>query len=455
MKKTPSFTDTVRLAALPLILVCAFLLRLGLAPMEGFDFDISVTEGWARSAVELGLARSYSEQVGGNMLPNYPPFSLMLFAAAGYLYRSVLSEGEDTSLLAHRMIIKFPAIIADVLLCLLFAVLVGRWRGRWQGLLAAAIFALHPAAIYESAIWGQTDSIFTLFIVGALVAFLWEAPGLSGALITLALLTKVQTVAVLPLFLVFFLLRPRWILSGAIGSFTTLIVVLLPFAIGGALKDIWNVYIGSVGYYPIVSSAAYNFWWSLLADSAWDTPDTTLLFGTISYRTAGFLITAAIAALLLWFHRKNLRTRQPWGQELVVLFLLASTLAFSFFLFETQMHERYLFPFIALSFPIAFLSLQGAVLYGCISFLFFMNLLGFLPLTPVERALHETFPSLDVFLASAQVFLFLLYMRLTLLYRQKKQLATVPAASRPGSRPWGTLSRLHPAIRHYLGIPRA
>ncbi len=431
--KTHALLPWIKTGMLPSIIVLAFIIRFALAPMQGLDFDIGTNQGWARSAVELGLARSYSEQVGGNMLPNYPPFSLMMFGATGYVYRLFVSPTYDTSLLAHRMIIKFPAMLADVLLCLAFAVLIGRWRGRRAGMLAALLFALHPAAIYESAIWGQTDSIFTLFIVLSLLAILWRAPGIAGALITLAALTKAQTIAVLPLFAALYLLRPRTILSGAIGGLSVAILVLLPFALGGALTNVWKVYTGSVGYYPILSSSAYNFWWSLFADGAWSKNDGELLFGLLSYRMAGFLIVGAIMATVLWMYRKKLCTPQPFARELTVLFLIASTFSLAFFLFMTEMHERYLFPFIALGLPIAFLSRRAAFLYGSISLLFFFNLLGYLPLTPVERALHATFPSLDVFFASAQVFLFILWMRMVVDYSRDTTLATVPAAvEKPG-----------------------
>ncbi len=449
--KTLTLKRSLHVAILPAILICAFLLRFALSPMQGLDFDIGVNQGWARSAVELGLARSYTEQVGGNMLPNYPPFSLMIFAATGHIYKTVISPDYDTSLLAHRMMIKFPAILADVLLCLSFAVLIGRWRGRKYGLMAAAVFALHPAAIYESAVWGQTDSIFTLFIVASLIALLWEAPGIAGGLITLALLTKMQTIAVLPLFAVLYLLKPKWIPRGLIGSVVVLALVLLPFALGGTLNAVWGVYSGSVGYYPIVSSAAYNFWWSLLADDAWSKQDSELLFGIISFRNAGILIVATIMATTLWMLRQRLKSTDGWARQLIVLFSISSLFALAFFLFMTEMHERYLYPFIALGLPLAFLSVEGAVLYGFISLLYFLNLLGFLPVSPIERALHDTFRSFDVFLASALFFLFILYWKMTLQFRRVSVLAKIPSAvigksSRRTSILWKTIPIPVPAF---------
>lgn len=393
-------------AVLPLIVVFAFLLRLGFAPMQGLDFDIGTNQGWAKSAVELGLARSYREQVGGTMLPNYPPFSMMIFGATGHIYKSFVSPEYDAGLPAYRLIIKLPAILADLLLCVLLGWIVAKMRGRNAGWLAAGIVALHPAIVYESAVWGQTDSIFTLFLVTSIAALAWERTALAAVFFTLAFLTKAQTAALLPLFGVWYLIRPSRMLWGLLGSSIVLLVVLLPFALGGAIPNIWHVYTGSVGYYPVISSAAYNFWWSLLADSSWSRHDTELLFNVITFRTAGYLLFVLATGSALVILANRMRSVLTPRQTLPILFLLASLSSFAFFLFLTEMHERYLFPFVALALPVAFTGRREAWIYTLVSGLFFMNLLGYLPIGFIDRGLYGAFSSLDVFFASMQVFLF-------------------------------------------------
>lgn len=412
--------------ALPLILAGALVLRLILAPQPGLDFDVGTNQGWARSAVELGLARSYREQVGGTMLPNYPPFSLMIFGAVGHAYKTLISPNYDTTLPAYRVFIKLPGIIADLLIAIIITAVIGHWRGRAFGLLAAGVIAIHPAIFYESAFWGQTDSIFTLFLLGAFLSIASDRPLLGGALSTLAFLTKAQTVAFAPLLLALYLLRPRTILPGFIGSLIVAFFVLLPFSLGGALVDVWNVYVGSVGYNAILSSSAYNLWWGLFADAAWGKSDADLLFGLVTYRTAGFAIFGGIIATMIWSLRHRLMMRESFHKRLAILSLAAGLSSAAFFLFMTEMHERYMFPFVILALPAAFLSARAAKLYALASFLFFLNLLGFLPWTPVERALHNEFPSLDVMFASMQICIFVLWMNMTLSYRRDAVLATVP-----------------------------
>jgi hypothetical protein len=57
----------------------------------------------------------------------------------------------------------------------------------------------------------------------------------------------------------------------------------------------------------------------------------------------GAVLFFAAVAFALWFRH---RVKHP-----DVLWLTAAFLAFSFFMFPTQMHERYLFPFFALLLP--------------------------------------------------------------------------------------------------------
>lgn len=413
---------------LGLILAAGLAFRFFLAPNPGMEFDMATNLGWGRSAVELGLAQSYKEQVGGTMMPNYPPFSMMIFAGVAHTHQLFFDGPLDTSSPSYRILMKTPSMIADMLIGLILALLILKWRGRGASLLAAAVVAVHPAMFYESALWGQTDSLHTLILVCTLIALLYEQAALAAALFTLAFLTKAQSVMIAPLILAVYLLRPRTMLAGLIGFLAVLLVVLFPFALGGALLDIWNVYKGSVGYYSIISSSAYNFWWALLADKAWNKPDTDLLFELVSYRTAGFMIFGAIVAATAALLHRRLRLAEPFHQRMVILFSTAGLFALAFFLFLTQMHERYLFPFVALALPMAFVSVQGAVIYGLVSFLFFLNLLGFLPWTPVERALHAEFPALDVFFGTIQVCLFVLMMKMVLGFRKASNLAAIPAA---------------------------
>ena len=399
-------------AILSFILMAGLMLRIWIATSPGYEFDVGVNQGWGRSAIEIGLARSYVEQVSGNMLPNYPPFSLMIFAAAEYAYQKIFSQDFATQLVFHRIMIKLPAILADIGTAIVFYFLFRRWRSRQSGILAAAFYTFHPVVLYDSAYWGQTDSIFTFFMTAAIALFAAGWMSLAGALIALALFTKVQTV-MLGLFFLTIAILAGWknFLKVCAGALPVGILVLLPFLLEGNVWTPINVMTASVGYYSIVSSAAYNFWWTLLGDTAGSTPDTTLLFGVMSYRHVGFLIFGianVFTTVLFW---KRWRPFRQSRATVVTLYATASLLAFTFFFFSTQMHERYLFPFVALGLPVAFVNRRGAFLYISVCLFFLMNLMGWLPLGSFDRALFTTFPTLDVLIASCQLFAYISYVR--------------------------------------------
>lgn len=400
-------------AVLVAICMLGLFLRLLLSPLEGYGFDVGVNQGWAKSAVKLGLAKSYSEQVDGNMLPNYPPLSLIIFASTGHAYQALVSPEYDAKRVENRVFIKFPSIVADILTAALLFFIVSKWKGRKAGYLAAIAYAFNPAVIHDSAVWGQTDSLYTMFIAACIGALAMQWNAATGVLLALALLTKAQAIVIVPLAGFVLLLRGWKAVAAATAGFVpTAIAILLPFVPDGGLQGVWNMYAQSVGYYTSVSSNAYNFWWSLLSDSANSVTDNQLLFGMMSYRAAGLILFAFSYAWLLWHVWNNRRDLKSPGLAVPHLYYAGSIAAYAFFLFNTEMHERYLFPVMALGLPLAFLSRKGAGLYASVTLLFFFNLLGVLPASAADKALYSTFPSLDVFIASLLTFLFFVWLGL-------------------------------------------
>jgi Gpi18-like mannosyltransferase len=371
--------------------------------MPGNEFDVGVNQGWARSAVQLGFGPSYSRQVNGNMLPNYPPLSMLIFGGVGRVYSMIVPDMRPTPL--FTILIKLPAIVADMATALLLAFMIGRWKGRAAGVLGGFIYAVHPAVIYDSAVWGQTDSLFTFAMIAGLAAWSRGWTAMSAFLCACAVLLKAQTVMLLPLFALLFTLRgPKALLLSACAGIGAVTLTLLPYA--GHVSSVFAVYRGSVGYYPIVSSAAYNLWWALLGDSAGTLADTTLFFSLMPYRTLGMLIYATVTGIVLGILTPLLRYEKNPARAYILVSSAGAVMAFAFFLFNTEMHERYLFPFLALGLPMCFIHPRGAFIYAGISICFLWNLFGWLPFMTIDQSMFRNFPALDIFIASAQVFLF-------------------------------------------------
>lgn len=399
----------VHLAMLVCIIVLVGLfVRFGFAPSPGFEFDVGVNQGWGRSAFELGLARSYVEQVNNNMLPNYAPFTIMLFTGSAYLQDWFFGGFDNAE--TYRVLIKIPAMLADIITAIALFFFVKRWKGIVIAYAAALLLVFHPAVIYESAVWGQTDSIFTMFLVLGTGFFAYKKPMLAGVMFALAALSKMQAGMLVPFFFVLYASGGwRVLLKGTVGGLLITIPILIPFAVGGTLPNVIDVYTNSVGFYSIVSSAAYNFWWALYADAAGNTQDTSLLFGFLSFKQWGLLffgLSNIYVLALLWRH---LRASSNTQASFASYWIATAFVSHAFFVWNTQMHERYLFPFVALGLPMIWASRRFAFIYVSVSILFFLNLLGWLPAGPIDRALFEIFPALDGFIASLQVVFFFMF----------------------------------------------
>ncbi|WP_036265208.1 DUF2029 domain-containing protein, partial [Methylococcus capsulatus] len=160
MESSPS----ERRFGLAAILAGALLLRLVLAAFcKGHPVDIGTFGAWAGHAAE-GLLSFYSP----GYFADYPP---------GYIYvlwligksRALLQVGFDTP--EFRVMLKSPAIVADLATVgVIHRMATERNYDPAKILGLAALYAFNPAVIVDSAVWGQVDSVLTLFL---LLGVLW------------------------------------------------------------------------------------------------------------------------------------------------------------------------------------------------------------------------------------------------------------------------------------------
>ncbi len=155
----------------------------------------------------------------------------------------MLGDGALTGL------IKLSSILADVLTAWLIA-----WALRRQGsvrhILACGLYAFNPAVWYVSTHWGQTDSVYTLFLVASVVALAQSAIPFAWLVYTLALGTKIQSIALAPLLVVVTLVRygVRGLAGGLIVSTVTGTLLAAPWLITGHLSDALRASIGFLNH---------------------------------------------------------------------------------------------------------------------------------------------------------------------------------------------------------------
>ncbi len=332
-----------------LTLAVSLLVRLLLFRYHGYYIDENSFKAWYNTAAEKGLSNFYD-----STWSDYPPFNIYIFWIFGKLAHA-LGPG------SLYLLIKLPQNLFD----LATAYLIFRFiRQRYSFLFALgamAVYALNPATIFDSAVWGQMDSIYAFFMVASIYALMRSKYELSGGLLSIAVLTKPQSVVLLPVVAYVILRKGGWkrSVSSAAVFLALVFLIIAPFHWSNPITFLIDRYKG-YGVYPYNSLNAYNFW-ALLG--FWK-QDTVPHLG-LSYQSWGIIAFVIFAAFVMWqLHRK------PGGRAPV---FAAFLLMFGFFMLMTRMHERYLFPVLALL-ALSFSPRHPPWLYVGLTGTFFANL---------------------------------------------------------------------------------
>lgn len=338
--------------ALPASIALAILLAAALAfrvwivlNLQGHSGDVSVIQRWAERLAEVGPLQFYDGQ-------------LTVYPALLYLYwpLGVLLDDEALTLAIEAQSIPF-----DLALGTFLFLIAGAWGGAWRGLAAAALYLFNPAVLIAGPMWGQVDAAGTLLFLGALVAAARSRLGLAGALAVLAGMVKPQFgLVVLP---VTWLAVAEWrrgrrraavgALGGGLLAYVVVAAPLLldPLRYADQLYEIGNSK-------PLISAGAPNPWGMLFGYS---TRDGALLWVGLA------LLVAGLALALLPLRR---------GRDLATLLTVGVLVAFAFYFLPTRVHERYLFPVLALLAPFAVLSWRVLGAYAVLSVAFGASLLA-------------------------------------------------------------------------------
>ena len=308
-----------------LTLAVSLLVRLLLFRYHGYYIDENNFKAWYNTAAEKGLYGFYD-----STWSDYPPFNIYIFWIFGKLAHAI-GPG------SLYLLIKLPQNLFDLATAYLIFRFVRQRYSFLFALGAMAVYALNPATIFDLAVWGQMDSVYTFFMVASLYSALRSRYELSGGLFSLAILTKPQSVVLLPVLAYLILKNGGWkrALSSSVVFIALIFIVIAPFHWNNPITFLIDRYKEGYTLYPFNSLNAYNFW-ALLG---FFKDDTAPHLG-LSYQTWGTIAFLIFAAFVMWqFHRK------PGGRAPVFAVFL---LMFGFFMLMTRMHERYLFPAFAL-----------------------------------------------------------------------------------------------------------
>ena len=336
----------------------ALAVRLAIAPWVGFHVDLNAFRDWAEGLAKVGPHRFYSAVPDAD----YPP---------GYLY--VLWAIGKISATPGYLLLKLPALLGDLGVAWVAGTLASRIappalarRLPLRALVAAAVL-FNPAILFESAVFGQVNSVPAFLVLCTLLLLLTGRPSLERdvaafALFGVAFATKPQACFALPVIL--YLPYRRYLqgrshaelvdgaLNVALISLSALavwIISALPFGLGPV--KLYHFYGKASSVHPWTSSDAYNLWGFLGPWRHDRSGDHVFTVAGVPALYVGILLTAASVIFVLARTHRSLERGASPAPTLVLAAALTSLLGYAFL---TRMDEHYVYPSIVLLAPLLF-----------------------------------------------------------------------------------------------------
>jgi Gpi18-like mannosyltransferase len=313
------------------LLLIAFGVRFLFFPNLGYTNDTSTYESWFNTAAAYG-PRVFYTAVGWC---DYPPLNVYFFWVFGIIAKSLSLFGSN--LFVYLM--KFLPNLFDLATAFLIFTFVRKRLSFKIAILATTLYAFNPAVIFNAAIWGQFDAIYTFFLILSLTLIFSSKPKLATVAFIMGILTKPQSIAIAPLILFLIYRKYNWkgLLSSIFVGTATVFAVIIPFEWTNPVNFLSTIYFGAYQGYRYTTINAFNFWGF---GGMWQSDTQTFLF--LNFYTIGWVLFAALTTFTLYFVHKRFSA----NNEMLVLFA-AFVLFFSFFMLPTRIHERYLFPALA------------------------------------------------------------------------------------------------------------
>lgn len=255
--------------------------------------------------------------------------------------------------------IKGFGLLCDVGLAVAVAGLVST-RSRSLAYVAGAVMLLAPTVFLNSAVWGQNDAMYTLFLVAAVWASALDRPLLTTVLFGMGLAIKAQAAFLLP-WIVVLAMRGRLRARHVLAIPAVYVVAVMPaWALGRPLGQLLLVYRDQANVYHQLTLNFSNLYQWLPAQVP-------------GFKEAGLWFGLAVAAGVCFV---GARASAAFDSRTNVLFALWCAVLLPFVL--PGMHDRYFFPADVLAIAYAFFDPRRwwlAVVVSTISLLSYMPFL--------------------------------------------------------------------------------
>lgn len=350
--------------------------------------DVTRLSEWARISHLYGAEKTYHKEfIREDKEPNnLPPATIYTLTAIYKLDLMVtkailrISNGGEGSILwinlgyLNFIFLRIPAILSNIAIGILIYKTVKKLRSKKPALVASSLYLFNPIVLYNSAFWGQIDSLNILFFVLGLVLFVFGKNFLSVLSIFLSLFYKLSILPLLPFFALLFYKSKR-ILRFSLFSFVSFcILTILSFPISSSPSWLFDLFRNTLGgQLQLISANAFNFWWIVFHPKSPSLiPEGSFNFFHLSLNNWGYIIFGIAIIPIVYLVIKN---REKFLNPSNI-FLILSLISLLFFLFLPKMHERYLFPFFPLFALFFGLKRKGLRFFVALTLLHFFNLIS-------------------------------------------------------------------------------
>lgn len=319
-----------------IIVALAFILRIVIAYFtKGFNVDVNCFSSWAMDVYRLGASDFYSPDYFCDYLPGYINVLYLL----GFI-KDIFGIAYDSAV--WITILKTPAIIADVLISILAYKLAKKKSGEKKSFIILLITAFNPLLIFNSAVWGQIDSIMLMLILVTFYLYFSNKKILAGLIYGISILVKTQCLMVGPILAIIYIYdiikkrdmkTVRDAVFAVIAAFGAIFLVSFPYK--GEQNFFWIIEKAflAAGGYPYITVNAANI--PLVVFGNWAPIEQTFLgIKTIVYGYVGIVISYIFS--LVSFVKIKVKDNG-------LIIFITSIFLFGVYMIGPYMHERYIF----------------------------------------------------------------------------------------------------------------
>lgn len=357
----PKAKDTSSMYIIAVLAAGAVANIIGALCYYGHETDMSCWLGWSNDLFENGLAAFYTSEGFHDYTPGYM-YVLYIIGALRHLF-----EPSGTML---QLLVKLPIIAANLVTVYIVYKIANKKFGAEVSAVFAALVALNPVYILVGPIWGQVDSILTLFCLLAVYYTAEKKYLLSYFMFAIAVLIKPQALFFTPVLIygiIDFVRSDEFskdklikILLSGVAAVAFMFVTFMPFGknpIEG-IRVVIDQYMSTLGQYEYMTVNAFNIYGAI--GKNWEgltTGSSIIGYGVI-------LLIVAYSAYVFF------KSKSPSKY-----YISSFVLVFGMFMLAVKMHERYAFPataFLMLAL-IAVPNTRSFLMYGLFSLSQFFN----------------------------------------------------------------------------------